>query len=161
MNGYSRPNKSATKAIRDLQNSICPKCGYMLRERSKSCPSCHHQFQDHGESNVKDQKGVNAMDKQRSANMSPSREYLNYLSNQLLEIEAKHAALEELYNPLEKDHSELDSLMTSIKHQIKREEGLNTIDDIEPAASSGSKRYKAYISCEEVESDEDAAEKLS
>jgi len=101
------------------------------------------------------------MGKQSSANMSPSREYLNYLSSQLLDIEAKHAALEELYNPLERDHSELDSLMTSIKHQIKREEGLNTIDDIEATASSGSKRYKAYISSEEVESDEDAAEKLS
>ena len=147
--------------MEDRQNSICPKCGYMLRERSKSCPSCHHQFQDHEGNNVEDQKGVNAMGKQSSTNISPSREYLNYLGNQLLDIEAKHAALEELYTPLEKDHGELDILMTSVKHQIKREEGLNTIDDIKPAASSDIKKYKAHISLEEVESDEDTSKKLS
>lgn len=160
MVGYSKPNESSTKTMEAAQNSICPKCGYMLREQSSRCPNCFHQFQDHKGSNVEDHKGGNAMDKQRSGNMSPSRVYLNHLSNQLLEIEAKRTALEELYTPLKKDHDELNSLVISVKHQIKREEALNTINGIEPTASSGSKKYKANISYEEVESDEDAAEEV-
>jgi len=91
------------------------------------------------------------MDKQRSDNVSPSREYLNYLNDQLFEIEAKRAALEELYVPLEKGHDEINSLVTSVKHQIMREEALNAISDIEPVESSGSKKYKANIRYEEVD----------
>jgi len=91
------------------------------------------------------------MGKESSGNMSPSREYLNYLNNQLFEIEAKRAALEELYVPLEKGHDEINTLITSVKQQIMREEALNAISDVEPTESSGSKKFKANIKYEEVD----------
>ena len=91
------------------------------------------------------------MGKQGSDNVSPSREYLNYLNNQLFEIEAKRAALEELYVPLEKGHDEINSLVTSVKHLIMREEALNAISDVEPTESLASKKYIANIKYEEVD----------
>ena len=160
MVGYSKSNEPSTKTMEASQKSICPKCGYMLREQGSRCPNCFHQFQDHKGSNTEDHRGGNAMDEQRSGSTSPSRVYLNHLSNQLLEIEAKRAALEELCTQFKKHHDELNSLAVSVKHQIKREEALNTIRGIEPTASSGSKKYKANISYEEVESDEYTAEEV-
>ena len=160
----SKSNESSKKTKENSQSFACPKCGYLLREQSGRCPNCYHPLQDHKqdhkESNIEDHKGGNAMARQRPVNTSPSREYLNHLSNQLLEIEAKRDALGELYIPLEKDHDELDSLITSVKHQIKREEGLNAISGIKSTASSDSKKYKAHISYEEVENDEEPTEKV-
>ena len=154
-----KSNKSSKRTIGASQNSVCPKCGYLLREQGRRCPSCFHQFEDHVAANVKDHRasnveehsGGNAMDKQRSGNMSPSREYLNHLNNQFLGIEAKRAALEELYIPLKMEHDELNNLIISVKHQIKREEALDDISKIEAIESSGSKKYKAEISYEEVD----------
>ncbi len=154
-----KSNKSSKRTMGASQKSVCPKCGYLLREQGKRCPSCFHQFEDHVAGNVEDHRGGNAMNKQKSGNMSPSREYLNHLSNQLLEIEAKRAALEELYIPLKMEHDELNNLTISVKHQIKREEALDAINGIEPTESSGSKKYEAKISYKEVENDEDPPKK--
>jgi uncharacterized Zn finger protein (UPF0148 family) len=207
----SKSNESLKKTMEDSKSFACPKCGYLLRERSGRCPNCHHQFQnykvnqnqersqerredrirevsqvlerdqdrkeneenqvseenqDHRSSqdqernNVEEHKGGNTMAMQRSSDESLSREYLNHLSNQLLEIEAKQDALEKLKNLIKRDQDEINNLMTSVKHQIRREEGLNNIDGIEPNASTNGKMYKAFIRYEEVENDEEPETKV-
>ena len=196
VNNMPRADKSSKSPKRTTgasQDSICPKCGYLLREQGRRCPNCFYQFkeqmtgkakeqmannvekqvadkleehvtdnieeqmedkvEERVEDNAEEHRGGNVMGKQRSGNMSPSREYLNHLNNQLLRIEAKRVALEELYIPLKMEHDELNNLITSVKHQIKREEALDAIDEIESTESSSITKYKAEISYEEVDAE--------
>lgn len=68
----------------------------------------------------------------REGGLSESRQYLNFLSGRLAEIGAKKQSLEEYYNPLKKEYDGINNLMKSVKHQIRREEGLDSIKDIAP-----------------------------
>jgi len=68
----------------------------------------------------------------REEEVSASRQYLDFLSGRLSEIGAKKQALEKYYNPLKKEYDGINNLMKSVKHQIRREEGLDDIKGIDP-----------------------------
>ena len=90
--------------------------------------------------------------------VSESRQYLQYLANKLEDLKAKKAALSVHYEPIVKEHDGLIKTITSVKHQIKREERLENITGIETAGPAKIKYEVAVPKFKEVEVTEDTSE---
>lgn len=76
---------------------------------------------------------------------------LDHLADRLAEMSARIIAIDKVRKAINNERAGIPKTITSLKHQIKREEGLSTIRGIEPQKPTGYK-YKAKMEFEEDKS---------